>query len=77
MYGNVTSFIIVFLTHPGVVVNFFDPGVAGGLFQAAMVLLFSAPSDGKASFANTMAIIYWVLLGIWAYVKVRLLLASK
>jgi hypothetical protein len=77
MYGNLTSFVIIFLTHPGVVFNFFDPGVPGGLFQATIILLLSAPSDGKASFANTMAIIYYVMLGIWAYVKVRLLLASK
>jgi hypothetical protein len=39
-----------------------------------MVLLLSSPSDGKASFSNTMAILYWVMLGLWAYVKVRLIL---
>ena len=77
MYGFLVSFIIVFLTHPGVAYNFFDPGVPGGLFQAAMVLLLSAPSDGKASFANTMAIIYYVVLGIWADVKVRMVLAAR
>jgi hypothetical protein len=74
MYGNVTSFILVFLTHPGVAYNFFDPGVPGGLFQGLVFLLLSSPSDGKASFANTMSILYWVMLGVWAYVKVRLLL---
>ena len=77
MYGFLVSFIIVFLTHPGVAFNFFDPGVPGGLFQASMVLLLSSPSDGKASFANTMAIIYYVMLAIWAYVKVRLILAGR
>ena len=71
------TFIIVFLTHPGVAYNFFDPGVPGGIFQAAMVLLLQSPSDGKASFANTMGIVYWILLAIWAYVKVRILLAAK
>jgi hypothetical protein len=74
MYGNIISFIIVFLTHPGVAFNFFDPGVAGGVFQGIAVLVLSSPSDGKASFANTMSIVYWVLLAIWAYVKVQIAL---
>jgi hypothetical protein len=76
MYNYATTFILVFLTHPGVAYNFFDPGVPGGLFHAAVVLLLQSPSDGKASFANTMSIIYWVILGIWAYVKVRLMLSA-
>ena len=74
MYGNAVSFILVFLTHPGVAYNFFSPGIPGGLVQAMMVLFLSAPSEGKASFANTMAIVYWFLLALWAYVKVRLAL---
>ena len=74
MYGYLTTFIIVFLTHPGVAYNFFNPGVFGGLFQGGLVLLLSAPSDGNAGFANTMTIVYWVLLAIWAYVKVQLVL---
>jgi len=76
MYSYVTTFIIVFLTHPGVIYNFFDPGVAGGIFHATMVLLLQSPSDGKASFANTMALLYWIALGIWAYVKVRMMLMA-
>lgn len=77
MYGYAITFIIVFLTHPGVAYNFFDPGVPGGLFQSAVVLLLQSPSDGKASFATTMSLLYWVMLGIWAYVKVRLLLVAR
>lgn len=77
MYGYLITFIIVFLTHPGVAYNFFDPGVMGGLFQAAVVLMLQSPSDGKASFSNTMSIIYWIILGIWAYVKVRVMLAAR
>jgi hypothetical protein len=77
MYGYLVSFILVFLTHPGVAYNFFDPGVAGGVFQGLAVLFLSAPSTGKASFSNTMSIVYWVMLGIWAYVKVRLILSAR
>lgn len=71
MYGYAVSFILIFLTHPGVAYNFFDPGIFGGLFQSAMVLLLQLPSDGKASFSTTMATIYWAMLGVWAYVQVR------
>lgn len=76
MYGYAITFILVFLTHPGVAYNWFDPGVFGGIFQGLMVLMLQSPSDSSASFAATMSIIYWVMLGIWAYVKVRLALAG-
>jgi hypothetical protein len=75
MYGYMLTFVIVFLTHPGVAYNFFDPGVPGGIFHALVVLLLQSPSDGKMSLSYTMAIIYWILLAVWAYVKVRLLLS--
>jgi len=77
MYGYAISFVLIFLTHPGVAYNFFDPGVFGGIFQGLVVLMLQSPSDGKASLSATMAIVYWVLLAIWAYVKVRLALAGK
>jgi hypothetical protein len=77
MYGYFITFILIFMTHPGVVYTFFDPGVPGGLVQACIVLLLQSPSDGKASFANTMSILYCVFLGVWAYIKVRLLLSGR
>lgn len=77
MYGYLLTFVIVFLTHPGVAYNFFDPGVVSGLFHAIVVLILQLPSDGKAGFSYTMGIIYWVLLGLWAYIKVRLALMGK
>ena len=76
MYGYLLTFVIIFLTHPGVAYNFFDPGVPGGIFQGLVVLLLQSPSEGKASLSYTMGIIYWVLLFVWAYVKIRLLLSG-
>lgn len=76
MYGYAVSFILIFMTHPGVVFNFFNPGIGGAIFQSIFVLILQSPSDGKASFSATMAIVYWVMLGIWAYVKVRLALSG-
>jgi hypothetical protein len=74
MFGYAVSFILIFLTHPGVAYNFFDPGISGGLFQAVVISILQLPSDGRPSFALTMGFLYWLMLGIWAYVKVRLAL---
>ena len=71
MYGYAITFIIVFLTHPGVIYNFFDPGIPGAIFHAGTVLLLQMPSDSSAGFSYTMSIIYWFVLGAWAYLKVR------
>jgi hypothetical protein len=72
MYGYAVSFILIFLTHPGVAYNFFSPGIWGGLFQAVFVLAMHGPSNGSPAFATTMAILYWFLLFLWAFVKVQL-----
>jgi hypothetical protein len=72
MYGYAVSFILIFLTHPGVAYDFFSPGIWGGLFQAIFVLMLHAPSDGKPAFATTMAILYWITLFLWAYIKVQI-----
>jgi len=77
MYGAATSFILIFLTHPGVAYNFFDAGIMGGLFQALFVILLSAPSNAGAGVSYVMGIIYWVMLAIWAYVKVQLALRGQ
>ena len=76
MYGYLITSMLIFLTHPGVAYNFFDPGIFGGLFQALTVFILQLPSDSSASFSNTMSIIYWVMLFIWAYIKVQLALRS-
>jgi hypothetical protein len=76
MYGYAVSFILIFLTHPGVAYNFFDPGILGGVVQALIVLALHAPSDGRPAFASTMAILYWVMLFLWAFVKVQIAKAS-
>jgi hypothetical protein len=77
MYGYLVSAILIFMTHPGVAYNFFDPGVPGALFQCVAVIVLSLPSTGGAGFAGTMSFLYWLMLGLWAYIKVRMTLAGK
>jgi hypothetical protein len=77
MYGYSTTALIIFLTHPGVAYNFFDAGVFGGMFQAVVVLALQSLSEGKASMAATIEIIYWAAFALWAYIKVRLALMGR
>jgi hypothetical protein len=76
MYGYLTTGILVFLTHPGVMYTLVEPGIFGGLVHAATVLLLQSPSDGRASAAATIEYLYWFALGLWAYVKARMALAG-
>jgi hypothetical protein len=76
MYGYLITTILIFLTHPGVAYNFFDPGVPGAIFQAIVVFILQLPSDSGAGFSNVMGILYYVALALWAYIKVRMILNS-
>ena len=81
MYEGLTRLLIIFFTHPGILVSIPATGMgyswARGLFQAAMVLVLHSPSEGKVSFSYTMQVVYWMILGIWLYVKSLLILAGK
>jgi hypothetical protein len=72
MYGYITTALIVFLTHPGVIQSFFDPGIFGGIFQAILVLMLQSPSEGRKSASLTIEIIYWILFAVWVYIKARM-----
>jgi hypothetical protein len=77
MYGYLTTFILIFLTHPGVMYTLFDPGILSGMAHAATVLLLQSASEGRASSAATIETIYWIAFGFWAYIKARLALAGR
>lgn len=77
MYGYLTTAILIFLTHPGVAYNFFEPGIFSGMFQAVAILLLQTASEGRASQAATIEIVYWIMFGLWAFIKVRLALSSR
>lgn len=77
MYGYATTAILIFLTHPGVAYTFFEPGIFGGMFQAFVILLLQLSSEGRASQAITIEILYWIVFGLWAYIKVRLALMTR
>lgn len=80
MYDRLTSLVIVFLTHPGLLVNIDIPQAMPetfgyflrGLWQASWVLIMQSFSDGSS---RTMAsFVYYFILLMWASIKVQLAL---
>ena len=77
MYTGYTSLLIVFLTHPGVLIPIPLTGLwtwIRGLWQASWVLVMHSFSEGKRSFMATM--VYWAILYAWAYIYVAIALAQ-
>jgi hypothetical protein len=77
MYEGWTRLLIVFLTHPGVLVPI--PATAlwtwiRGLWQASWVMVMHSFSEGNKSLLASM--VYWVILGIMAYIQVAIALAE-
>jgi hypothetical protein len=70
MYGKLTSLLIVFLTHPGILVPIPAPALWAwprGLLQASWVLAMQAFSEGRYSFLAQVA--YGVVFLFWATVQ--------
>lgn len=74
MYGYLTTFLLIFMTHPGVMYTLMDPGIFSGAIHAGIVLLLQLPSEGQASSGRTVEILYWVAFGLWVYIKARMAL---
>lgn len=77
MYEGWTRLLIVFLTHPGVLVPI--PATAlwtwiRGLWQASWVMVMHSFSEGEKS--TLAAMVYWIILGVMAYIQVAIALAD-
>jgi hypothetical protein len=70
-YGYVETFLIVFLTHPGVVIpeSFMTgfPPIMTGLWQVLWYWILGLPGERSAGLAWTMYVIYLIFLGLYAY----------
>ena len=77
MYEGWTRLLIIFLTHPGVLVPIPAPGMWSwirGLWQASWVMVMHSFSEGTK---NTLAaLVYWALLFMMVYIQVALALAK-
>lgn len=76
MLGYYGMFLVVWLTHPGVVLNLFKTNpVLSAFWQVLWVyLLFFTIT--KKSMAITMSIVYTVFSAVWVYAAVRRALVS-
>ena len=79
MYEGWTRLLIVYLTHPGVILPL--PASSPimqylrGLWQAAWVMVLHSFSDGSKSYMAQM--FYWIVFLAQVYVKVQIALVSK
>lgn len=77
MYEGWTRLLIVFLTHPGILVTQPATGFGflwgRGLLQASVVLAMHGASEGK--WRDIVGYGYWGVLAMWVYIKVAV--ASK
>jgi hypothetical protein len=78
MYTGYTALLIVFLTHPGIVIPIPGPGLPGswlrGLFQASWTMVMQSFSEGSRSYMASM--VYWVVLYMWGYIYIAIALAE-
>jgi hypothetical protein len=77
MYEGWTRLLIVFLTHPGVLVPIPATALwtwARGLWQASWVMVMHSFSDGKRNLLA--ALVYWGILFTMVYIQVAIALAQ-
>lgn len=78
MYEGWTRLLIVFLTHPGVILPIPVTGPlylwARGLWQAGWVMLLHSFSEGNKSMLA--ALVYWMVLLMMVYVQAAIALAD-
>ncbi len=68
-YGYAETFLIVFLTHPGVIIPTTSSftGTLGGLWHVLMTWILSLPGERSAGFAWTMYVLYLIFLFVYMY----------
>jgi hypothetical protein len=77
MYEGWTRLLIVFLTHPGVLVPIPAEGLftwARALWQASWVMILHSFSEGNKS--TIASLVYWMVLLTMAYIQVAIALAQ-
>jgi hypothetical protein len=77
MYDGWTRLLIIFLTHPGIVVPIPVVGLwawARGLWQASWVMIMHSFSEGNKNVIASMA--YWIVMIVMGYIEVAIALAK-
>ncbi len=77
MYEGWTRLLIVFLTHPGIIIPIPAPGMFSwlrGIWQASWVTVMHTYSEGSRSFIASM--VYWGVLFMMVYIQAAIALAE-
>jgi len=79
MYEGWTRLLIVFLTHPGVLIPIPVTGVVyfwgRGLWQASWVMILHSFSEGK--WVEMARMSYWIIMFVMVYIQVAIALAQS
>jgi len=78
MYTGALAYVIVFLTHPGILIPIPAIGMLSwlrGFWQASWVLVMHSFSEGSRSLMASM--VYWIIFMLWAYIRVAIALAAS
>ncbi len=79
MYEGWTRLLIVFLTHPGVLVPIPVTGVAylwmRGLWQASWVMVLHSFSE-SSNWKRLAEMTYWIVLFVMVYIQVAIAMAQ-
>jgi hypothetical protein len=72
MYGYAINALLIFLTHPGIIIPVSSPGILTGILQSVLVLALNAPSDKAPAIATASATVYYIIFFLWAFIKARI-----
>ena len=78
MYTGYTALLIVFLTHPGVLIPIPADGMltwVRGIWQASWAMVMHSFSEGPKNWMASM--VYWGVFLMWAYIRTALALAES
>lgn len=72
MYGYFVNAVLIFLTHPGIIIPVSTPGILSAVGQVFLTLTLNMPSDKVPSVANAAAMLYYIVFFLWAFIKARI-----
>ena len=72
MYWYFPLFVIIFLTHPGVIFNPFETApVINAFYQMFWVWILNLPSLGSNGLYYSSSVMYYIAFGVWAYITYK------
>ena len=77
MFGYLINAILIFMTHPGMLLPFNEPGYLSAIVQVLLVLGLNFPSDRAPNLRRATEVTYYVVFIIWAIIKARIAMLTS